>query len=148
MSDVQADIAASQAVQAALSATSEAQSAVATVVDPSHGPADPATLVPGTLPVGNAEPAVEPQVTGAQVVASNGAEGTITVHVEHTGEPAVDHSIAAEGAKTEPVAKAKVNTGAALAEQRASFKVGGAQAGNAMDTMHGAVNSTWPPKAR
>jgi hypothetical protein len=117
MSDVQADIAASQAVQAALSATSEAQSAVATVVDPSHGPADPATLVPGTLPVSNAE-------------------------------PAVDHSIAAEGVKTEPVAKAKVNTGAALAEQRASFKVGGAQAGNAMDTMHGAVNSTWPPKAR
>jgi hypothetical protein len=46
------------------------------------------------------------------------------------------------------IAKAKANTGAALAEQRATFKVGGAQAGNAMDTMHGAVNSTWPPKMR
>lgn len=45
----------------------------------------------------------------------------------------------------------KFNTGAALAEQTEAFKrpvIGASQAGNAMDTMHGKVNSTWPPKAR
>jgi hypothetical protein len=91
MSEVQsteADIAASQAVQAALSATNEAQSAVASIA--TETPAPVATAEPATQtaqPVAVAEPAtvVEPVVEHAQTL-----------------EPAVDHSIAAEGVKTDP----------------------------------------------
>lgn len=110
MSDVQSDINESQAVQAALSATNEAQVAVASIATPGNDSL-------AVQPVASAEPATKPPVDP---------------------EPEVK----------EPVAQAKANSGAALSEQRAAFKVGSAQAGNAMDTMHGKVNATWPPKAR
>lgn len=183
MSDVQADINESQSVQAAFTAASEAQAAVAAVATQTPAPVDAVASVatPGNDPLEVkpdvvAEPAtaVEPQVIVAPITSTEPAQGVINVEVEHTGEPlgeqhvevkapVVDHAIAGEGVKVEPEGElrttkspsvmgeakaeiaAKSNTGAALAEQRAAFKVGGAQAGNAMDTMHGSVNRTWPP---
>lgn len=97
-------------------------------------------------PVTTAAPAIAPVVT--PVATNEGASTIVQPIVEpgtaHIPNPAVDHAIAAAGVKIEPT----TNTGAALAEQRAAFKVGSAQAGNAMDTMHGAVNHTWPPTIR
>jgi len=175
MSDVQsteADVTESQAVQAALTAANEAQAAVASIATPGNDPLE-VKPIGATEPV----TAVEPQVIGATITSTEPAQGVINVEVEHTGEsfgeqhvelkvPVVDHAIVGEGVKTEPEGelrttkspsvmdeakaeiKAKANSGAALTEQRQAFKVGGSQAGNAMDTMHGSVNSTWPTKPR
>lgn len=151
MSDVQADINESQAVQAALTATNEAQTAVASIATPGNDPL-------AVQPVATAEPAtqpapVEPVIPVLNDVVQPGA-------VNPADEP-----------------EAKANNGAALAEQREAFKVpvdgqtltagvqvqtnhaplvkaelpstlGAVQAGNAMDTMHGNVNATWPPKVK
>ncbi len=146
MSDVQTDVQESQAVQAALTAANEAQAVAASIATPGN---DPLAI----QPVATAEP---------ETTLDDGAD------LRTTKNPSV-----MDQAKEEI---AKANTGATLAEQREAFKVvdgqtltsgvqvatnhtpivkaelpeviGARQAGNAMDTMHGKVNATWPPKAR
>lgn len=96
-------------------------------------------------------------------VAAQAAEAGVLSQLEHFVEglvhpgtqaateqpeiPTLTDAAKTEAEKDEPTS----NSGAALAEQAEEFRksfAGKPQAGNAMDTMHGAVNSTWPPKLK
>jgi hypothetical protein len=83
------------------------------------------SFVEGLLHPGTDQPAQQsdPQVTGAEDSKSDESKDA-------------DQVTTSEDAKDESPAK------------REALGKGVTQAGNAMDTMHGKVNSTWPPKAR
>lgn len=123
MSDVQstqADVADSQAVQQAFTAAQEAANVAQGVVQP--------TIV--GIGVEPANAIVSPTASSPDALAAAKAQTE------------------ADNVETIKAYSPTTNSGAALSEQRAAFKVGAGQAGNAMDTMHGSVNHTWPPKAR
>ncbi len=165
MSDVQADINESQAVQAALAAAAQAQGAVASLATQT------APTVDATISIATESPAPVDAVAG---------NGEPLVPNEATIVDRVTDATTASAPQVPVTEPSTLNTGAALAEQAAAFKAkpvdgqtltsgvqvqtnhvelskaqlpsalgnGTKQAGNAMDTMHGKVNKTWPPSTR
>lgn len=159
MSDVQTDINESQAVQAALAAATEAQGAVASLATQTAPTVDATiSIATETEPAvdavaGNGEPLDNPHIGSTLDVEKLAETGEVTSTL-NTGAALAEQAAAF---KAKPVDGQTLTSGVQVqtnhvelskAKLPSALGNGTKQAGNAMDTMHGKVNKTWPPSTR